>query len=219
MNKIIAILLIIFLFCSVSVFAANTDIADKLHDLGLFQGTENGYELNATFTRAQAAAMIVRLFGAEEETLKSNDKTVFDDVANDDWGMKYVMYCYNNNITKGTGEKSFSPEDKITGQEFVTLILRSIGYEANPETAYTVAVTKGMLTSSYEQELQTKSDFLRDDMVYIAYRALKTQTSENISLAQKLVNQGVFTQKQGVEAGVIISESGDMNEVIDGLFD
>ena len=39
-----------------SAFAANyTNCADSLHEMGLFQGTQNGYDLDRTPTRAEAA--------------------------------------------------------------------------------------------------------------------------------------------------------------------
>ena len=49
-----------------SAFAANyTNCADSLHEMGLFQGTQNGYDLDRTPTRAEAAVMLVRLLGKE----------------------------------------------------------------------------------------------------------------------------------------------------------
>ena len=38
-----------------------------LDELGLFQGTERGYELDRTMTRAEGAVMLVRLLGRESE--------------------------------------------------------------------------------------------------------------------------------------------------------
>ena len=51
-----------------SAFAANyTNCADSLHEMGLFQGTQNGYDLDRTPTRAEAAVMLVRLLGKTRE--------------------------------------------------------------------------------------------------------------------------------------------------------
>lgn len=48
--------------------AANfTNCADRLKDVGLFQGTNQGYQLDKAPTRAEASAMLVRLLGKEEE--------------------------------------------------------------------------------------------------------------------------------------------------------
>ena len=53
---------------SLAVSAAAADYiscADHLKDLGLFQGTAQGYELDRAPTRGEAAAMLVRLLGEE----------------------------------------------------------------------------------------------------------------------------------------------------------
>ena len=41
--------------------------AEALKALGLFQGTNKGFELEKTLTREQAITLIVRLLGAEAE--------------------------------------------------------------------------------------------------------------------------------------------------------
>lgn len=52
--------------------AANfTNCADRLKDVGLFQGTNQGYQLDKAPTRAEASAMLVRLLGKEAEAEKS----------------------------------------------------------------------------------------------------------------------------------------------------
>ena len=57
-----------------SAFAANyTNCADSLHEMGLFQGTQNGYDLDRTPTRAEAAVMLVRLLGKEAEVKALTD--------------------------------------------------------------------------------------------------------------------------------------------------
>ncbi len=220
MNKLITLLLLVFMIGTAPVYAAvNNDKADILYDLGLFKGTENGYELDTEFTRMQATVMLVRFLGAEDEVLNTQYTSVFDDIKNDSWGLQYVMYCYNENITKGTGEKKFSPDTPVSGEQFVTLMLRAIGFSAEPDNAYDIAVTKGMFTSGYVDTLEKKTTFLRDDMVYIAYRALKTMTPDNISLADKLIQKGVFTAEQAEKAGVLISSTENMNEVLDSLYE
>ena len=43
-----------------------------LKTLGLFQGTNKGFELEKTLTREQAITLIVRLLGAEAEAKEKN---------------------------------------------------------------------------------------------------------------------------------------------------
>ena len=62
--------------------------AQMLCDLGLFRGTENGFELEKPMTRAEAAAMLTRLLGAEQEALTTEREHPFTDVPQ--WADPYV---------------------------------------------------------------------------------------------------------------------------------
>lgn len=205
------------LFCASA--ATNENFAKELNSLGLFKGTENGFDLDSTLTREQAATMLVRLNGAEK-TLSSQDSSdIFKDVPSDRWSYPYVMYCYENNITKGTSEDTFSPEKEITGQEFVTLTLRLLGYEnAEPEKAYSKAVAVGLFNSSKAKELERKSSFKRDDMVYVVYRSLKAPTPDGGYFAKKLADNGVISKSEA-EKYDVYAVTDDIDSVIDRIFD
>lgn len=97
-----------FVFLSILLIAVSVHSAvsyqreaEILHQIGLFQGTDEGFELGKAFTRAEGATMLVRLLGKEEEALSSVKKSGFSDVP--DWAKPYVGYCFENGITKGTG--------------------------------------------------------------------------------------------------------------------
>ena len=63
--------------------------AEILHQIGLFQGTDEGFELGKAFTRAEGATMLVRLLGKEEEALSSVKKSGFPDVP--DWAEPFAL--------------------------------------------------------------------------------------------------------------------------------
>ena len=221
MKKICSFLLCFcMLIMPFSGFAANnTDKADALAALGLFQGTGEGYDLDSPLTRAQSATMLVRLLGAEDEALSAPLYNVFSDVPNEHWAAKYVLYCYENNITKGTSEDTFTPERPVSAEEFTVLTLRLLDYEAEPDTAFETAVDCGLFGTEISRELAAKEAFLRDDMVYIAFRALKTKCADGETLSQKLIDAGVITQKDAEKQGVLDAlEADDIDSVIDGLF-
>lgn len=193
--------------------------ADSLNRLGLFLGTENGYELERTFTREEGAVMLVRLLGAEEQVKNTDYVSIFRDVEDGRWSENYVMYCYENNITKGTGADTFDPEAAMPADEFVTLVLRTLGYaSAEPQTAYQSAVEYGLLDSEYVQKLQSAGEFLRDDMVYIAYRSLQTPTKEGEILARVLQRDGVLTEEQAAQFD-IYENAQNMDDILDSLLD
>ena len=60
--------------------ASYDNCADRLSDLGLFQGTGNGYQLDRAPTRAEAATMLVRLLGAEAEAEELDYSAPFTDL-------------------------------------------------------------------------------------------------------------------------------------------
>ncbi|MFR0924391.1 MAG: hypothetical protein ACLSGI_06990 [Butyricicoccaceae bacterium] len=75
--------------------AANfTNCADRLKDVGLFQGTNQGYQLDKAPTRAEASAMLVRLLGKEAEAEKLTYTAPFTDLKG--WEKPYVQYLYDN---------------------------------------------------------------------------------------------------------------------------
>lgn len=185
-KKALAFCLACLLLCGLALpcrAADYTPLAEELQELGLFLGTDEGFALDKTLTREQAAA--------ESYTAQ------FTDVAAERWSFAYVMYCYENSITKGTGADTFSPEADITATEFLALVLRLLGYtDTEPETAYKTAVSKTLLTTGLVRDLEAEPSFLRNSMVLIAYRSLQTQTAKGTLLAQQLADQKVITQKQ-----------------------
>ena len=78
---------------SLAVSAAATDYtacADSLQALGLFQGTEQGYDLDRAPTRAEAAVMLVRLLGEEADALALEYTAPFTDL--ESWQQPNIHY-------------------------------------------------------------------------------------------------------------------------------
>ena len=216
-SKIIAVLIILIIAISTSVFAApDTQYADTLYELGLFKGTDKGYELEKTLTREESATILVRLLGEETTVDADNFNEVFVDVDKDRWSYPYVMYCFENEITKGTGANTFSPEQPISAEQFVTLVLRLLGYtETEPTTALEQAIIHNLLNSEVARDLDSAEIFSRKDMVYIVYRSLKTPMSDGKILAQHLADKKVLTQSQAKEFDIYNSEN--IDDLLNGL--
>lgn len=217
-SKIISIFLVLIISVSTSAFAApDTQYADTLYELGLFKGTDKGYELEKTLTREESATILVRLLGEEKNIKSNNYSEVFTDVEKDRWSFPYVMYCFENEITKGTGQDTFSPEQPISADQFVTLVLRLLGYtDAEPKTALVQAITYNLLNSEVVRSLEGAEKFTRENMVYIVYRSLQTPMSDGIILAQYLADKNVLTQSQANKFD-IYNNSEDIDELLDSL--
>lgn len=87
-KRLLAVFLTLALTLSLAVpalAAAPTENADRLHALGLFQGTGSGYELEKVPTRMQGLIMLIRLLGEEQAALACEDVCPFRDVAAGDF--------------------------------------------------------------------------------------------------------------------------------------
>ena len=180
----------------VAVKSAN-ECADALYDAGLFKGTDNGYELEKTFTREESATILVRLVGEEKNINTKTFNETFIDVNKDRWSFNYVMYCYENDITKGTGSNTFSPDVQINAEQFVALLMRLLGYtEVNPDTALSSGVELNLLSADMVEHLENSNTFTRGDMVQIVYNSLYVSMANGKTLAQHLADKNILTQSQ-----------------------
>ena len=86
--------------------------AQMLYDLGLFKGTDKGFALEKSMTRAEASVMLTRLLGAEKTALEGNWKHPFTDVPQ--WADKYVGWLYQNGLTKGVSATLYGSQRNVT---------------------------------------------------------------------------------------------------------
>ena len=59
----------------------------------------------------------------------------FSDVTEAAWYYKAISFISARNITTGTGNGNFSPDAKLTRGEFITLLMRAYGIEADENLA------------------------------------------------------------------------------------
>ncbi len=207
----ISMLLMFSMLFSVASFASgNSEATGKnaaaLYNLGLFKGTNEGYQLEQTPTRIQGLVMLIRLLGEEDEALASTALHGFTDVPA--WADKYVGYAIEKGYTKGTSAAAFTPDAVLDAKSYVTFILRSLKYnDANGDFSWSTALTDsvkfGLMTSAAAASLSGIT-INRGDMVDISYCALTQPVKDSKkTLAESLVEAGVFAQEAGKENGVL----------------
>ena len=187
-------------------------LADDLKALGLFLGTDNGYELDREPTRDEAATMLVRLLGKEAEAKEEDNAHPFTDVP--EWANPYVGYLYANELTLGISEDLFGSKDLCSAQMFCTFVLRALGYvDTGDETDFTYAeavafateiglVSEGILAYG-------ELEFTRAGCVYIMGMALlANMNGAETTLLAKLVADGAVEQ----EAAEIFLAQADLSE-------
>lgn len=182
---------------AVTAGAASYDnCADQLKDLGLFQGTEDGYELDRAPTRGEAATMLVRLLGKEAEAKELTYEAPFTDL--DDWQKPYVQYLYDNKLTNGATETTFEPEEACSAQMYTTFLLRALGYSdaAEGDFTYDAAIDFGETIGLVDYANCNESAFLRDHVAAMSLTALNTDVKgeTETKLLEKLVADGAVDE-------------------------
>ena len=177
-----------------SAFAANyTNCADSLHEIGLFQGTQNGYDLDRTPTRAEAAVMLVRLLGKEAEAKTLTYTAPFTDLKG--WEKPYVQYLYSNGLANGTNRTTFNPTGKCTAQMYAVFLLRALGYSDTADFSYANAIETAREQGIYDTGIINVQNFLRDDAAAASYTVLSVspKNSEG-TLLDQLVSENAITE-------------------------
>ena len=200
-----------------SAFAANyTNCADSLHEMGLFQGTQNGYDLDRTPTRAEAAVMLVRLLGKEAEAKALTYTAPFTDLKG--WEKPYVQYLYSNGLANGTNRTTFNPTGKCTAQMYAVFLLRALGYSDTADFSYANAIETAREQSIYDTGIINVQNFLRDDAAAASYTALSVspKNSEG-TLLDQLVSENAITEADAKSYQNLFSTYAQYREATAGM--
>ena len=200
-----------------SAFAANyTNCADSLHEMGLFQGTQNGYDLDRTPTRAEAAVMLVRLLGKETEAKALTYTAPFTDLKG--WEKPYVQYLYSNGLANGTNRTTFHPTGKCTAQMYAVFLLRALGYSDTADFSYANAIETAREQGIYDTGIINVQNFLRDDAAAASYTVLSVspKNSEG-TLLDQLVSENAITEADAKRYQSLFSSYAQYREATAGM--
>ncbi len=203
---IAALLLIILALPGFAATSGNSNLekAVDLKILGLFNGTDKGFELERTSTRVEGAAMLLRLLGLEQKAKNLNLSHPFTDVPS--WADSLIGYMYQNGLTVGTSATTFGSAEQLTAKQYATFVLRALGYNDKTgdfkyEDALDKAVQAGLLSASESGSFATASVLLRNDLAGLSYNALKTKLkSSSNTLLDKLANEDKVISKTALTA-------------------
>ncbi len=174
--------------------------AERLLRLGIISGDPNGdLRLGDSLTRAEMSVIICKLQGIND--VPDAVDTVFGDVNKSHWASGYINAAYNSKIINGNEDGTFRPEDKVTYQEAVKMLVSLLGYapqadmiggypEGYLETARRHGLTSGV-------ELGSENPCTRGDVFILAENALDIP---------------LMMQKDGADPGVYVICDGTLNE-------
>ena len=187
LKKTLCLVLCLAMMAGLCVFASadfndqdkieNEEAVAVLTGIGVINGDDKGnFNPEGTLTRAEAATIITKVLDAADIKV-TTDK--FTDVTADFWGMPYIAYCVAEGVVAGYGDGTFGPNDKLTGYQWATMLLRALGYEIAGETwqidvAKLVKETKMAAGITFDG---TK-DITRDDAAQMAFNAIKYSVKE-----------------------------------------
>ena len=179
--------------------------ADGLYRLGLFRGTDYGYELERSATRTEALVMFLRLLGQESTALSWTGSHPFTDVPA--WADRYVSYAYAMGYTNGISATQFGGTQAVSARDYLTFLLRALAYAEGTDFAWASAVEDsahlGLITAG-EQRLLDTGSFLRAQVAYCSWNALFSPTADGAWLLNTLLERGAVARDDVVPAAVCI---------------
>lgn len=180
--------------------ANNLDLSQSgaiLQRLGLVTGDENGdLMLNKVGTRQEAFAIFLSLLGERDAATQGNYSHQFQDI--DPWFSAYAGYGIYKGYSSGYSETSFGANDPISAQQYMTFILKALGYN-NTEVDWTQSLNKAVeigLCTQEQAEQWGNNMFRRQEIMEISYLALNARLKNSSStLTDKLIAKGTISEQ------------------------
>lgn len=130
MKKVLCLVMVLLM--SFSVFASAN--FEDLSRYGIMQGDPNGdLRLEDEVTRAEMVKMILCAQNLGDYG-KEQTHTRFDDVTIAYWASGYIHAAWQQGIIHGKSETIFAPEDPVTNEEAVKMIVTLLGYSQKAES-------------------------------------------------------------------------------------
>lgn len=160
------------------------DKAKFLCDLGILNGYDDGQlHLERNITRGEFTALIMKIYFDYEcgyySEVQLTKPFPYQDVPKDYWARKYIELAYLKNIINGKNKDTFSPNEGITINDCITVLIKASAIKMSKENALSVSVNRlggypdGYLSIAKESKLI--SDQLagkvatREDVIEILY--------------------------------------------------
>lgn len=123
------LLAVLILLQGTGVFAMEeTEALSLLSQLGVMQGYEDGgLHPERNVSRAEYMAMLMRTLGFEEIAGTLAEER-FADVPVTHWAAGYIRLAYDLGLIDGYDERHFAPEDQVTVNQAVKIMVCALGY-------------------------------------------------------------------------------------------
>lgn len=155
-----------------------------LSALGIMQGkSETDFGENDFLTRAEMSTAAIRFLGMDSEN-KGGGESGYSDVDAAYWGKYYINIATDLGLVNGNGDGTFSPEDEVTAEQAIKILVCALGYE--PKAQSRGGYPSGYLTVANELGLLAGIDFSegydkpmpRWKLAMLIYQALEVELME-----------------------------------------
>ena len=191
LKKLIALVAVMAMMATTVAFAGSySDVTESnmhysavetLSRLNLLKGYPDGtFGTDKDITRAEFAAVICRAMD-QQDLAKTN--TPFSDVGFDYWGSGYVKMAYDLGIINGFGDGTFGPDQNVTYEQAIKMIMCALGYEpairGNYPSGYLTEAAKAGVTRGIEGGV-VGQPATRGLVALLMYKAIDTPLMDQV---------------------------------------
>jgi len=175
-----------------------------------------------------AAPTAEDVFNAFEES-----GAVFTDMQAHEWAVDAVNYLYKNKMISGVGNNCFAPNQNVTRIEFIKMVCTASAVidrtaEANYSDVtnehwgylYAASGKSAGFTDIYAEDfLGADTDITREDMAYMAYKAIKLFDTKETSISIARFSDDDEIADYAKEAVYYLKDAGIINGRGNNLFE
>jgi len=146
-----------------------------LSSLGIVEGKEEGaYAPQDSLTRAEMVTIILRLMNMEGT---ASGVVTFTDVPSSHWAYGNIGAAYQMGIVNGTSATTFNPDDAVTYEQAVKMVVSALGYSVQADAAG--GYPTGYLSKAAQLDIltgvTTGGEMSRGSMANLVYNALDVE--------------------------------------------
>jgi len=122
-----------------TISAWASDSVHRAYDAGLMLGVSDQelvFAPKQQLTRAQFAALVVRLTGATESGNTSTSKPTFKDVSANQWYYNAIMTAQNKGIITGISATSFQPNQPVSREDMAVMLTRAFALQGTSTASF-----------------------------------------------------------------------------------
>ncbi|MGI6751856.1 MAG: S-layer homology domain-containing protein [Anaerovoracaceae bacterium] len=192
-----------------------------LSALGVINGYPDGtFKPEKTVTRAEMAKLIVVALGMDNYV--EGMYPTFPD-AKGNWAQNFIAWCASYGIIEGFPDGTFKPNNTVTLQQAVTMVVRALGYQDQYLTGTwpTSHISMAMSLDILDDIVATTAGASRGDVAKMLYNALSCSlinydSAGNLAVTgdSMLKRLGAYEFEQVIDRDNVIDAAIDINDYL-----